>query len=115
MKSWTCIEKCGACCQIDLRNRNNLTNILSQKDIELIKSMAGRDGWCKYLDKKNMKCTIYSNRPHFCKVSLFSKNFQEYKNKGDNFLINCCKEHIAFIYGKRSDEMKRFKREILKR
>jgi len=114
MKSWTCIEKCGACCHIDLKYRKNLTNILSYEDIDLIKSMTKKDGWCKYLDKKNMKCTIYYNRPHFCKVSLFSKNFLEYKKKGDNFLINCCKEHIAYIYGKRSDEMNRFKREILK-
>ena len=113
MKSWTCIEKCGACCQIDLKHRENLANILSQKDIELIKSMTKKDGWCKYLDKKNMKCKIYENRPHFCKVSIFSKNFKGYKKKGDNFLIDCCKEHISFIYGKESEEMKRFKQEIL--
>ena len=113
MKSWTCIEKCGACCQIDLKYRKSLNNILSKEDIELIKSMTKKDGWCKYLDKKNMKCVIYKNRPHFCNVNLFSKNFKEYKKNGDDFLINCCKEHISFIYGKKSDEMNRFKREIL--
>ena len=113
MKSWTCIEKCGACCQIDLKYRESLTNILSRDDIELIKSMTQKDGWCKYLNKKNMKCTIYEDRPHFCKVSLFSRNFKEYKKNGDDFLINCCKEHIRFIYGKKSNEMNRFKREIL--
>ena len=113
MKSWTCIEKCGACCQIDLKYRRSLSSILSQKDIELIKSMTRKDGWCKHLDKKNMKCTIYENRPHFCKVNLFSKNFKEYIKKGDKFLIDCCKEHISFIYGPKSDEMSRFKQEIL--
>ena len=113
MKSWTCIEKCGACCQIDLKYRKSLNNILSKEDIELIKSMTKKDGWCRYLDKKNMKCGIYNNRPHFCNVSLFSKNFKEYRKNGDNFLIDCCKEHISFIYGKKSDEMKRFKHEIL--
>jgi len=113
MKSWTCIKNCGACCQIDLKYRTNLNNILSERDIELIKSMTQKDGWCKYLDKKNMKCTIYDNRPHFCKVSLFSKNFKEYKKKGDKFLIDCCKEHITFVYGKKSIEMNRFKKEIL--
>ena len=40
-------------------------------------------------------------------------NFKEYKKKGDDFLIDCCKEHISFIYGKKSDEMNRFKQEIL--
>ena len=115
MKSWTCIEKCGACCQIDLKYRKSLNNILSKEDIELIKSMTKKDGWCKYLDKKNMRCGIYENRPHFCKVSLFSKNFKEYQKKGDYFLIDCCKEHITSIYGKKSDEMNRFKQEILKK
>ena len=115
MKSWTCIEKCGACCQIDLKYRENLTNVLSQKDIELINSMTKKDGWCKHLDKKNMKCRIYEKRPHFCKVNQFSNNFKEYKKKGDNFLIDCCKEHISFIYGKKSEEMNRFKKEILRK
>ena len=115
MKSWTCVEKCGACCQIDLKYRKNLTNILSQKDIDLIKSMTRKDGWCKHFDKNNKKCRIYESRPHFCKVSLFSMNFKEYKKKGDDFLIDCCKEHISFIYGKKSDEMNRFKQEILKK
>ena len=115
MKSWTCIENCGACCHIDLKYRKNLKNILSQKDIELIKNMTKKNGWCKHLDKENMKCRIYDERPHFCKVNLFSKNFKEYKKNGDNFLIDCCKEHIRFIYGKRSDEMNRFKQEILKK
>ena len=113
MKSWTCIEKCGACCNIDLKYRKTLTNILSNEDIELIKSMTKKDGWCKYLDKKSMKCTIYKNRPHFCKVNLFSKKFKEYKKYGDKFLITCCQEHISFIYGKKSNEMKRFKQETL--
>ena len=111
MKSWTCIEKCGACCKIDLKDRKNLSNILSHEDIKLIESMTRKDGWCKYLDKNNMKCTIYENRPHFCRVSLFSNKFKEYKRFGDKFLINCCKEHISCIYGKKSDEMNRFKQE----
>ena len=111
MKSWTCIEKCGACCRIDLKYRKNLNNILSKKDIELLKSMTKKDGWCKYLDKNNMKCTIYEKRPYFCKVSEFSINFKEYKKKGDKFLISCCKEHISSIYGKKSSEMSRFKNE----
>ena len=111
MKSWTCIEKCGACCKIDLKSRENLTDVLDKRDIELIKSMTKKDGWCKYLDKKEMKCTIYKNRPFFCRVNIFSYKFKEYKKKRDKFLINCCKDHIRSIYGKESEEMNRFKRE----
>ena len=115
MKSWTCIEKCGACCKIDLNSRSNLSDILSKDDINLIKSMTKEDGWCKYFDKKNMKCSIYTSRPHFCRVDKFSKNFKEYKKEGDKFLINCCKDHITAIYGKKSEEMNRFKEGTIKK
>ncbi len=113
MKSWTCIEKCGACCKIDLKSRRSLSNFLTKEDIKLIESMTQKDGWCKFLDKKNMKCTIYKNRPFFCRVDIFSHKFKEYKKRGDKFLIECCKDHISSVYGKESDEMNRFKREIL--
>ena len=39
MKSWNCIENCGACCQLDLTDRDNLSEVLSNKDIALINSM----------------------------------------------------------------------------
>ena len=111
MKSWTCIDRCGACCKLDLNNRENIYEILSEKDIEIIKNMTDKDGWCKYLDKKNMKCTIYKERPHFCQVNDFSKNFKEYYKNGDKFLIKCCKQHISTIYGKKSLQMNKFKNE----
>ena len=108
MKSWTCIESCGACCKFDLDERENIHEILKEEDINLIKSMTNNDGWCKHFDKKNKKCLIYKNRPHFCRVDVFSKNFEEYFIKGDEFLIKCCKQHIKSIYGKRSKQMNLF-------
>ena len=36
MKSWSCIENCGACCQLDLTDRDDLSRVLSNKDIDLI-------------------------------------------------------------------------------
>ena len=113
MKSWTCVENCGACCKFDLKSRTDLSNILSNDDIKLIHSMSTKDGWCKYLDKKNMTCSIYENRPHFCRVNKFSKNFIEYLKNGDEFLINCCKQHIGSIYGRRSEKMKEFNKKIV--
>tara|TARA_Y100000589_G_scaffold15423_1_gene12590 strand:+ start:11605 stop:11958 length:354 start_codon:yes stop_codon:yes gene_type:complete len=112
MKSWTCVEKCGACCKIDLKQRGSLKNILSKKDLKLIEDMTTTDGWCKYLDKSKMSCTIYENRPHFCRVNLFSIKFSEYRKNGDEFLINCCKDHINSIYGRKSQVMKNFNKEI---
>ena len=109
MKSWTCIENCGACCKFDLEKRSNLANILSNNDIALINSMTSKDGWCKNLDRSNKKCLIYENRPHFCRVSQFSIAFKGYLKSGDEFLIDCCKQHISSNYGYKSKEMKNFK------
>ena len=112
MKSWRCIENCGACCKFDLNERTDLKDKLNYEDIALIDNMTSADGWCKNLDRKNKKCLIYDNRPHFCRVSEFSITFKEYLKFGDKFLIDCCKQHISSNYGNRSQEMKNFKSEI---
>ena len=78
MKSWTCIENCGACCKFDLNERSDLANKLNKEDIALINSMTARDGWCKNLDRENKKCLIYETRPHFCRVNEFSTTFKGY-------------------------------------
>ena len=109
MKSWTCIENCGACCKFNLNERTDLESKLNEDDLALINSMTGKDGWCKNLDRENKKCLIYENRPHFCRVDEFSVGFKEYLKSGDKFLIDCCKQHISSNYGYKSQEMKLFK------
>ena len=109
MKSWTCIENCGACCKFDLDERNDISDKLNKEDIALIHSMTDKDGWCRNLDRENKKCTIYETRPHFCRVNEFSMAFKGYLKSGDKFLIDCCKQHIASNYGHNSKEMKSFK------
>ena len=108
MKSWRCIENCGACCKLNLNERSNLDDKLSKEDIALINSMTDKDGWCKNLDRENKKCLIYESRPHFCQVNVFSTAFKEYLKSGDKFLIDCCKQHISSNYGYKSKEMKNF-------
>ena len=115
MKSWTCIENCGACCKFNLDERIDLTNKLNNQDIALIKSMMDKDGWCKNLDRKNKKCLIYETRPHFCRVTEFSTAFKEYFKSGDKFLIDCCKQPISTNYGYKSKEMKSFKMAVSKK
>ena len=109
MKSWTCIENCGACCKFNLNERIDLADKLNKEDFDLINSMTAKDGWCKNFDKKIKKCLIYENRPHFCRVNEFSTVFKGYLKSGDKFLIDCCKQHISSNYGSKSKEMKRFK------
>ena len=115
MKSWSCIEKCGACCYFDLTEREDLSRLLNRKDIALINSMTRNDGWCKFFDKSNKKCMIYESRPHFCRVNEFSKSFKGYLQNGDKFLIDCCKQHISSIYGRKSNQMKDFKMAVSKK
>jgi len=112
MKSWTCIENCGACCKFNLEERIDLADKLNDQDIILINSMTDKDGWCKNLDRKNKKCLIYETRPHFCRVTEFSTAFEGYLKSGDKFLIDCCKQHISSNYGNESKEMKSFKKAI---
>ena len=112
MKSWTCIENCGACCKFDLNKRIDLTDKLNKEDIALINSMTAKDGWCKNLDRINKKCLIYKTRPHFCRVNEFSTSFEGYFKSGDKFLIDCCKQHISSNYGFNSKVMKNFKMAI---
>ena len=112
MKSWTCIENCGACCKFDLKERSDLADKLCKEDISLIHSMTAKDGWCKNLDRENKKCLIYETRPHFCRVSEFSILFKGYLKSGDKFLIDCCKQHISSNYGYESKVMKIFKNAV---
>ena len=114
MKSWSCIENCGACCRFDLDERDDLSSILSPNDMALINSLTTKEGWCKYFDKSNKKCKIYKSRPHFCRVNEFSTSFKGYLQNGDKFLIDCCKEQIFSFYGSKSKQMKAFKKAIKK-
>ena len=52
MKSWTCIENCGACCKFNLDERIDLSDKLNDQDITLINSMTAKDGWCKKSGQK---------------------------------------------------------------
>ena len=115
MHTWICIENCGACCKFDINERPNIENKLSDQDIALINSMISKDGWCKHLNRENKKCNIYEKRPHFCRVNEFSKGFKEYKELGDKFLIDCCKQHISSNFGRDSKQMNDYKKAITKK
>ncbi|KAB1223971.1 hypothetical protein CJ030_MR2G026916 [Morella rubra] len=67
---WRCVEGCGACCKLDM-GPSFLTpeEIFSDPiDIQLYRSLMGPDGWCIHYDKGTRKCSIYNDRPYFCRV-----------------------------------------------
>ena len=55
----------------------------------------------------------YKNDLDFLKE--FSKKFKGYMKEGDKFLIDCCTQHIASVYGEKSKKMKDFKTAVSKK
>lgn len=71
------------------------------KELDLYMSMAADDGWCRHFDKKNKLCTIYEDRPRFCRVETetFGDIYGVDPEDMDEFCSSCCSEHIGDVYG----------------
>ncbi|KAK9154195.1 hypothetical protein Sjap_001675 [Stephania japonica] len=67
---WQCVEGCGACCKLNKGPSFATPEEIFQSpsDIQLYKSLIGPDGWCVHFDKPTRTCSIYSDRPYFCRV-----------------------------------------------
>ncbi len=109
---WKCISNCGACCRLSPEERTEAIKILSKTQLKKYLEMVGSDGWCRHFDKVTKKCTIYENRPDFCKVNLIGRLYELEPEQINNFCISCCKLQIRSIYGGKSIVMKRFVRSI---
>lgn len=109
-KRWGCVEFCGACCYLKPEERDDLDDWLTRDERDLYESMVGADGWCVNFDKATRMCKIYDDRPDFCRVepATFNRMFGVPEDEMDSFCTSCCREHIADVYGPRSDEIRRF-------
>lgn len=109
-RCWTCVKGCGACCYLAPEERPGLDEWLPPDDLKLYESMVGSDGWCVHYDKASRGCTVYTDRPWFCRVSSdhFLKMFGVERDELDEFAIDCCREHIDGMFGSGSDERARF-------
>ena len=65
-------ERCGCCCR-------------RVGEVFFAKSMALSDGCCKYFDKKTNLCTIYEERPIFCRVDEYYEKFLSDKITREEF------------------------------
>lgn len=70
-------------------------------EYDLYMSMANDDGWCKHYDKDNRACTIYTDRPRFCRVETdtFGSMYGVDPEDMDDFCSACCNEQITDVYG----------------
>ncbi|TAE58723.1 MAG: YkgJ family cysteine cluster protein [Nostocales cyanobacterium] len=110
MATWQCVKQCGACCYLDPTERPDLEDYLTPEELGLYLSMVGEDGWCVNFDHETRECTIYDDRPRFCRVQpeTFQDMFGIEADELNDFAIDCCHQHIDSIYGDRSLEMIRF-------
>lgn len=113
MANWLCVSNCGACCHLDPQERPELEEYLSPEQLKLYLSMVGDEGWCINFDRTTRKCSIYEQRPDFCRVlpDNFEQMYGIEKEEFNDFAIDCCQQQIAGVYGQNSSEMKRYDRE----
>ncbi|CAM9287074.1 unnamed protein product [Pylaiella littoralis] len=108
---WACVKNCGACCYLAPDERPDLAEYLPDpKEYDLYMSMANDDGWCKHFDKENRACTIYTERPRFCRVETetFGSMYGVDPEDMDDFCSACCNEQITDVYGAQSKELRVF-------
>lgn len=114
MATWRCVKQCGACCQLDPSDRPDLADYLSPQEVQLYLSMVGEDGWCVHFDAMARECSIYADRPRFCRVEpeIFQEMYGVEPGDLNDFAIDCCRQQIEGVFGDRSLEMLRFDREV---
>eukprot|EP01038_Epipyxis_sp_PR26KG_P008533 gene8533-11533_t len=108
---WACIKNCGACCKLGpLDSRPDLAEYLTPVEFEKYSSMIGEDNWCVHFDQINRLCTVYEDRPEFCKVDAkkYEEMFEIEEDELNEFCAFCCREQISDVYGEKSIEMDRF-------
>lgn len=68
--------------------------------------MSADDGWCKHFDKEERACTIYEERPRFCRVETetFGDMYGVDPEDMDDFCSACCSEQIGDVYGGKRQE-----------
>ncbi|GER57296.1 hypothetical protein STAS_35099 [Striga asiatica] len=113
---WQCIQNCGACCKLDKGPTFPTPEEFfdDPSDIELYKSMVGEDGWCINYDKGSRKCSIYAERPYFCRVEpgIFEALYGIDKKKFNKEACSCCVDTIKAVYGTNSQELEEFNQAI---
>ncbi|XP_058073255.1 uncharacterized protein LOC131221969 isoform X3 [Magnolia sinica] len=83
-------------------------NLMSHN--QLYRSLVGPDGWCIHYEKTTRTCSIYPDRPYFCRVEpeifqdLYGINEKRFNKEACSF----CRDTIKAIYGAHSQELDNF-------
>lgn len=65
---------------------------------------------CTHYDKTARACTVFADRPWFCRVEQesFKRMYDVEAHEMDRFCTGCCREQIGDVYGSASAEMLTF-------
>ena len=112
IECWHCQERCGACCYLQPSERPDLADYLTPAELAQYLAMVDVDGWCRYYDRVTRRCTIYAERPEFCRVTpaSFQRMYGVSPEEFDEFAVNCCFEQIADAFGPTGQEFARYAR-----
>ncbi|KEH17418.1 flagellin N-methylase, partial [Medicago truncatula] len=103
--SWHCVEGCAACCKLQKGpSYPSPEEIFTDpSDVELYNSLIGPDGWCIHYEKSSRKCSIYSERPYFCRAeaevfeSLFGVKQKNFNKEASRFTFLRC-SYVSEFY-----------------
>ncbi|KAJ0557616.1 putative zinc-or iron-chelating domain containing protein [Helianthus annuus] len=113
---WQCVTNCGACCKLDKGPSFPSPEEIFEdsSDIQLYKSLVGSDGWCVHYEKSTRTCSIYGDRPYFCRVEphVFETLYGIPPKKFNNEACSSCIDTIKAVYGPGSEELDKFKNAI---
>ncbi|XP_026665812.1 uncharacterized protein LOC103721056 isoform X2 [Phoenix dactylifera] len=109
---WQCARGCGACCKLDKGPAFPAPEEIFADDpshLQLYKSLIGPDGWCVHYHHPTRTCSIYPDRPFFCRVepAVFRKLYGIDERR---FNREACRDTIKAVYGSGSEELKNFDR-----
>ena len=114
LAGWGCVSGCGACCWSG--GRDVESHCLDEESIRLFRSMVESNGWCSHLDRRTRLCTIYDQRPDFCKIEASDWDPASWEpcktplQKAAEARADC-RALIRAVYGEESQVLERYKRE----
>ncbi|KAL5716873.1 hypothetical protein ACHQM5_009984 [Ranunculus cassubicifolius] len=114
--SWGCVQGCGACCKLVKGPSFAKPEEIFEhpSDVQLYKSFIGPDDWCIHYHKPTRSCSIYADRPYFCRVEpdVFKTLYGIEAKKFHKEACSCCRDTIKAIYGPRSQELDKFNQNL---
>ncbi|XP_039115663.1 uncharacterized protein LOC120251192 [Dioscorea cayenensis subsp. rotundata] len=114
---WQCSRGCGACCKLDKGPSFPSPEeifIDDPNNLQLYKSLIGPDGWCIHYESSTRTCSIYEERPFFCRVEpdVFQKLYGVDPKRFNREACSSCRDTISSIYGSASEELKLFNQNL---